>query len=89
MNQSSDSINSGQTDSTSHDIRVPQILQNGTLMMKVSAKKTIRTRLFLNYDRGQITWESKKGGSCVFLHSDSLRSIPQIQSYLTFDPMNF
>lgn len=48
------------------EIVVPEMLRVGVPMLKVSAKK-IHQRLFaLNAERGQITWESKKGGVCTF-----------------------
>lgn len=44
------------------DIKVPALLQQGTPMLKVSAKK-IKSRVFrLDADLGQIQWESKKSG---------------------------
>lgn len=44
------------------DTTVPALLQQGTPMLKVSAKKT-KTRVFrLDADLGQIQWESKKSG---------------------------
>lgn len=45
------------------DVQVPAQLKAGTLMLKVSAKKTIKTKVSLEYERGQIVWETKKGGS--------------------------
>ncbi|MBW0506130.1 hypothetical protein O181_045845 [Austropuccinia psidii MF-1] len=54
------------------DIQIPQSLQIGTVMLKVSAKKTIKTKVSLKYERGQIVWESKKGGS---LNIESIREI--------------
>ncbi|KNF06137.1 hypothetical protein PSTG_00646 [Puccinia striiformis f. sp. tritici PST-78] len=54
------------------DVHVPAQLKTGTLMLKVSAKKTIKTRVSLEYERGQIVWETKKGGS---LNIESVREI--------------
>ncbi|KAH9824700.1 PLC-like phosphodiesterase [Melampsora americana] len=55
-----------------HNVEIPNILQLGTEMVKVSAKKTIRIKVSLNHERGQIVWESKKGGS---LNIESIREI--------------
>ncbi|WAQ93092.1 hypothetical protein PtA15_18A149 [Puccinia triticina] len=54
------------------DVQVPAQLKAGTLMLKVSAKKTIKTKVSLEYERGQIVWETKKGGS---LNIESVREI--------------
>lgn len=54
------------------DVQVPPQLKSGTLMLKVSAKKTIKTKVSLEYERGQIVWETKKGGS---LNIESVREI--------------
>ncbi|PLW37449.1 hypothetical protein PCASD_10657 [Puccinia coronata f. sp. avenae] len=54
------------------DLHVPPQLRAGTLMLKVSAKKTIKTTVSLEYERGQIIWETKKGGS---LNIESVREI--------------
>ncbi|KAI9616544.1 hypothetical protein H4Q26_010940 [Puccinia striiformis f. sp. tritici PST-130] len=54
------------------DVHVPAQLKTGTLMLKVSAKKTIKTKVSLEYERGQIVWETKKGGS---LNIESVREI--------------
>ncbi|EFP87188.2 Phospholipase C [Puccinia graminis f. sp. tritici] len=53
-------------------VQVPAQLKAGTLMLKVSAKKTIKTNVSLEYERGQIVWETKKGGS---LNIESVREI--------------
>lgn len=54
------------------DVEVPSRLKLGTMMLKVSAKKTIKTKVSLVYERGQIVWETKKGGS---LNIESVREI--------------
>ncbi|EGG00001.1 uncharacterized protein MELLADRAFT_112249 [Melampsora larici-populina 98AG31] len=60
------------TGASIHNVEIPYILQIGTEMVKVSAKKTIRIKVSLNHERGQIVWESKKGGS---LNIESIREI--------------
>ncbi|CCL99378.1 uncharacterized protein FIBRA_01396 [Fibroporia radiculosa] len=47
-------------DSTMLDVTVPQLLQQGVPMLKVSAKKQKRVMIKLDPDQGQIVWESKK-----------------------------
>jgi phosphatidylinositol phospholipase C delta len=42
------------------DVTVPQLLQQGTPMTKVSAKERKRAVFRLDPDIGQIIWESKK-----------------------------
>ena len=42
------------------DVAVPQLLQQGTPMIKVSAKKQKRVVFRLDPDQGQIIWEGKK-----------------------------
>jgi phosphatidylinositol phospholipase C delta len=42
------------------DVTVPQLLQHGTPMTKVSAKERKRAVFRLDPDIGQIIWESKK-----------------------------
>jgi phosphatidylinositol phospholipase C delta len=42
------------------DVTVPQLLQQGTPMTKVSALKQKKYLFRLDPDAGQITWESKK-----------------------------
>ncbi|PCH36823.1 PLC-like phosphodiesterase [Wolfiporia cocos MD-104 SS10] len=42
------------------DVTVPQLLQQGVPMLKVSAKKQKRYVFKLDPDQGQIVWESKK-----------------------------
>ncbi|CDO77451.1 hypothetical protein BN946_scf184857.g58 [Trametes cinnabarina] len=46
--------------STSVDATVPQLLQSGVPMLKVSAKKQKRYIFRIDPDQGQILWESKK-----------------------------
>ncbi|OBZ76452.1 1-phosphatidylinositol 4,5-bisphosphate phosphodiesterase delta-4 [Grifola frondosa] len=46
--------------STMADVTVPQLLQQGVPMLKVSAKKQKRYIFKLDPDQGQIVWESKK-----------------------------
>ncbi|KZT08084.1 1-phosphatidylinositol-4,5-bisphosphate phosphodiesterase 1 [Laetiporus sulphureus 93-53] len=47
-------------DSSMLDVVVPQLLQQGVPMLKVSAKKQKRYIFKLDPDQGQIVWESKK-----------------------------
>lgn len=47
-------------DSLDVDVTVPQLLQQGVPMLKVSAKKQKRYTFRLDPDQGQIVWESKK-----------------------------
>lgn len=68
----SHSIDSLDSTLSFHNVEIPNILQIGTDMVKVSAKKTIRIKVWLNHERGQIVWESKKGGS---LNIESIREI--------------
>ncbi|KAG0145137.1 hypothetical protein CROQUDRAFT_659083 [Cronartium quercuum f. sp. fusiforme G11] len=68
----SDSIQSYSSVSSMRDIQIPELLQMGTQMVKVSAKKTLKLTVSLNRERGQIIWESKKGGS---LNIESIREI--------------
>ena len=44
------------------DVKVPLILQEGTPMTKVSAKKQKTVILRIDPDEGYILWESKKSG---------------------------
>lgn len=45
------------------EIKVPALLQQGTIMKKLSTKKGITTRTFsLDAEQGQILWSSNKGG---------------------------
>lgn len=44
------------------DVRVPALLQNGTPMLKVSAKRQKVLTFRLDADLGQIQWPSKKTG---------------------------
>lgn len=48
------------------DVTVPQLLQEGTPMTKVSAKQRKRAVFRLDPDIGQIIWESKKHGISMF-----------------------
>ncbi|KAH9931556.1 PLC-like phosphodiesterase [Fomitopsis serialis] len=47
-------------DSSMLDVTVPQLLQQGVPMLKVSAKKQKRYVFKLDPDQGQIVWQSKK-----------------------------
>lgn len=47
-------------DSSMLDVTVPQLLQQGVPMLKVSAKRQKRCIFRLDPDQGQIVWESKK-----------------------------
>lgn len=49
-------------DASNTEIKVPALLQQGTPLLKVSAKN-VKSRVFkLDADLGQILWESKKSG---------------------------
>ncbi|KAG5634346.1 hypothetical protein DXG03_005966, partial [Asterophora parasitica] len=48
------------SDDDGADVTVPQVLKEGTLMTKVSAKKHKRAVFRLDPDIGQIIWEGKK-----------------------------
>lgn len=66
------------------DVRVPALLQNGTPMLKISAKKAKTLTFRLDADLGQIQWESRKTGigehfpllarSCIHFNYLNLRS---------------
>ncbi|KAI0309355.1 PLC-like phosphodiesterase [Amylostereum chailletii] len=47
-------------EATANDIAVPQLLQQGTPMIKVSSKKQKRVVFRLDPDQGQILWDSSK-----------------------------
>lgn len=50
------------------EIKVPALLQQGTPMLKMSAKQGAKLRKFwLDADQGQMLWESRKGGLSLFL----------------------
>ncbi|CAH7672476.1 PLC-like phosphodiesterase [Phakopsora pachyrhizi] len=54
------------------DVQIPDLMRLGTTMLKVSSKKSVRINVMLDYERGQLIWESKKGGS---LNIESIREI--------------
>jgi len=56
------------------NIRVPQLLQQGTPMTKVSAKKHKKFVFRLDADLGQIVWESKKHKISASFGSNTLRN---------------
>ena len=56
------------------DLKVPALLQQGTPMRKISAKKNKTIVCRLDADLGQILWESKKSGisECAFVSNSSI-----------------
>ena len=61
------------------DVRVPQLLQQGTLMTKVSALKYKKCIFRLDPDAGQIIWESKKhriGAWRFYFSKDFIHNLP-------------
>ena len=65
------------------DITVPALLQQGTPMLKISAKEK-KNRVFrLDADLGQVLWQSKKSGLSkkLSLLKDPLTQGPRIFSY--------
>ncbi|KAF8228091.1 PLC-like phosphodiesterase [Tricholoma matsutake] len=63
------------------DVTVPQLLQEGTPMTKVSAKQRKRAVFRLDPDIGQIIWESKKHGIIPIENIKELRSGPDARYY--------
>lgn len=55
------------------DVVVPKKLQEGELMLKISAKKAVHRKFYIDGDKGTIEWESSKkaglGGLLVCLLS--------------------
>ena len=48
------------------DVKVPMLLQQGTPMTKVSAKKKKTVMFRIDPDQGYILWESKKSGLSAY-----------------------
>ncbi|EIM87228.1 uncharacterized protein STEHIDRAFT_146709 [Stereum hirsutum FP-91666 SS1] len=65
------------------DFTVPQLLQQGTPMTKVSAKKQQRVVFRLDPDQGQIIWESKKHRIIPIETIKELRSGSEARYYLS------
>ncbi|KAF8310416.1 PLC-like phosphodiesterase [Clavulina sp. PMI_390] len=61
------------------DTRVPSILQEGTEMIKVSAKQAKRRMFCLHADVGQIHWPSKKTGVLMIDNIKEIRTGPETQ----------
>ncbi|KAA1474582.1 1-phosphatidylinositol-4,5-bisphosphate phosphodiesterase 1 [Dentipellis sp. KUC8613] len=63
------------------DFTVPQLLQQGTPMIKVSAKKQKRVVFRLDPDQGQIIWETKKHRIIPIENIKELRSASDARYY--------
>jgi hypothetical protein len=64
-------------DPNTHDqlyASIPELLRQGTVMLKISAKKTQRRMVRLKAEAGQVVWESKHAGmrrSLLILYASS------------------
>ncbi|KAG9019365.1 Phospholipase C [Tulasnella sp. 427] len=64
------------------EIKVPALLQQGTIMKKISAKKGISTRTFnLDAEQGQILWNSNKSGIINIENIREMRTGAQARNY--------
>ena len=61
-------------DAEDDDVKVPLLLQQGTPMTKVSAKKRKMVTVRIDADEGYVLWESKKSGvsECLLFLPSSL-----------------
>ncbi|KII91890.1 hypothetical protein PLICRDRAFT_136450 [Plicaturopsis crispa FD-325 SS-3] len=67
--------------STMADVAVPQLLQQGTPMTKVSAKRQKRYVFRLDADQGEIHWESKKSRIIPIENIKELRTCSDARYY--------
>ncbi|KIO30109.1 hypothetical protein M407DRAFT_69612 [Tulasnella calospora MUT 4182] len=64
------------------EIKVPALLQQGTRMKKISAKKGITNRVFrLDAEQGQILWNSNKGGIIEIENIREMRAGADARNY--------
>ncbi|KAG8926409.1 Phospholipase C [Tulasnella sp. 418] len=64
------------------EIKIPALLQQGTPMLKISAKKGPKLRKFrLDPDQGQILWESRKAGIITIENIREMRAGADARNY--------